>query len=42
MSMPLYGEDLAFIQAAAFGGLATGAMPAVIERLRTSRIPVRR
>ncbi len=40
--MSLYQEDLAFIQAVAFGGLATGAMPAVIERLRASRIPVRR
>jgi len=40
--MPLYQEDLAYIQAVAFGGLANGAMPAVIERLRASRIPVRR
>ena len=40
--MPLYQEDLAYIQAVAFGGLATGAMPAVIERLRASAVPVRR
>lgn len=40
--MPLYQEDLAYIQAVGFGGLANGAMPAVIERLRASRIPVRR
>jgi len=40
--MPLYEEDLAYIQAIAFGDLAKGAMPAVIERLRASRIPVRR
>ena len=40
--MLLYQEDLAYIQAVAFGGLANGAMPAVIERLRASRIPVRR
>jgi SAM-dependent methyltransferase len=40
--MPLYEEDLAYIQAVAFGGLASGAMAAVIERLRASPIPVRR
>jgi SAM-dependent methyltransferase len=40
--MPLYEEDLAYIQAVAFGGLASGAMPAVMERLRASRISVRR
>ncbi len=40
--MQLYREDLAYIQAVAFGGLANGAMPAVIDRLRASRIPVRR
>src|SRR5512146_1983580 len=40
--MPLYQEDLAYIQAVAFGGLASGAMPAVIDRLRAARIPVRR
>src|SRR3954468_270639 len=40
--MPLYEEDLAYIQAVAFAGLGKGAMPAVIERLRASHIPVRR
>ena len=40
--MAPYEEDLAYIQAIAFGGLATGAMPAVIERLRASAVPVRR
>jgi len=40
--MPPYQEDLAYIQAVGFGALASGAMPAVIERLRACRIPVRR
>jgi SAM-dependent methyltransferase len=40
--MPLYDEDLAYIQAVAFSALANGAMPAVIDRLRASRTPVRR
>jgi len=39
--MPLYEEDLAYVQAVAFGGLAKGAIPAVIERLRASSRPVR-
>jgi len=40
--MPHYQEDLAYIQAVAFGDLAKGAMPAVIERLRATPIRVRR
>ena len=42
MRMALYEQDLAYIQAVGFGGLVNGAMPAVIERLRSCRIPVRR
>jgi SAM-dependent methyltransferase len=37
-----YGEDLAYIQTVGFGGLAAGAAPAIVERLRGSRILVRR
>ena len=38
----LYGEDLAYVQAAAFGELAKGAAPEIIGRLRSAAIPVRR
>jgi len=38
----LYTEDLAYIQAAAFGGLAQGAAPEVLRRLNTAAIPIRR
>ena len=38
----LYQQDLAYIQAAAFGTLARGAAPEIIQRLRNSRIAVRR
>jgi SAM-dependent methyltransferase len=40
--MALYGDDLAYIQGVGFGGLATGAAPPIIERLRSARIAVRR
>jgi len=38
---PLYGEDLAYIQAAAFGGLARGAAPEIIRLLRSAAAPIR-
>ncbi len=38
----LYGEDLAYIQAAGFGGFARGAAPEIIRRLREACVPVRR
>ena len=38
----LYGEDLAYIQAVAFGGLARGAAPAIVRLLRSAKIPIRR
>jgi hypothetical protein len=38
----LYGDDLAAIQAVAFGGLAAGAAPAILDLLRARPIPVRR
>jgi SAM-dependent methyltransferase len=38
----LYTEDLAYIQAAAFGGLAQGAAPEVLRRLNSAAIPIRR
>ena len=37
-----YGEDLAHIQAAAFGGLAQGAAPEILRLLHSAAIPVRR
>ncbi len=37
-----YQKDLAYIQAVAFGGFARGVMPAIIERLCTSRVAVHR
>lgn len=40
MSAP-YEEDLAFVQAAAFGDFATGAVPAILERLRAAPIAIR-
>lgn len=38
----LYGEDLAYIQSVAFGGLARGAAPEIIRLLRAASIPIRR
>jgi SAM-dependent methyltransferase len=38
----LYTEDLAYIQAAAFGGLAQGATPEILRRLNSAAIPIRR
>lgn len=40
--MALYGPDLAYIQAAAFGDLARGAAPEIVRLLRSAAIPVRR
>jgi SAM-dependent methyltransferase len=38
----LYGRDLSCIQAAGFGGLATGAAPEIERRLSSAAIPIRR
>jgi SAM-dependent methyltransferase len=38
---PLYGQDLAYIHATAFGGLAQGASPEIVRRLRSAAIPIR-
>jgi SAM-dependent methyltransferase len=38
----LYREDLAYIQAAAYGWLARGAAPEIVRLLRSAAIPVRR
>jgi SAM-dependent methyltransferase len=38
----LYKEDLAYIQAVAFGELARGAAPAIVERLLSAKIPIHR
>lgn len=37
-----YADDLAYVHAVGFSGLATGATPAIVERLRASATPVRR
>lgn len=39
---PLYQEDLAYIQAAAFGEVARGAAPAIVQRLQSAAIPITR
>jgi hypothetical protein len=39
--MVLYSQDLAYIQAAAFGGLARGAAPEVVRLLKSATIPIR-
>jgi SAM-dependent methyltransferase len=39
--MALYGQDLAYIQAAAFGGLARGAAPEIVRLLQSAAIPIR-
>jgi SAM-dependent methyltransferase len=38
----LYQQDLAYIQAVAFGDFARGAAPEIIRRLRSAAIPIRR
>lgn len=38
----LYEVDLAYIHAVGFGGLATGAAPAIVEILKHAPLPVRR
>jgi SAM-dependent methyltransferase len=38
----MYQQDLAYIQAAAFGGLARGAASEIVRRLRNASIPIRR
>jgi len=38
----IYTEDLAFIQAAAFGGLARGAAPEVLQWLNSAAIHIRK
>ncbi len=42
ISMALYGQDLAHIQAAAFGSLAQGAAPEIIRLLKCASLPIRR
>jgi SAM-dependent methyltransferase len=39
--MALYGQDLTYIQAAAFGGLARGAAPEIVRLLKSAAIPIR-
>lgn len=39
---PLYQEDLAYIQAAAFGEVARGAAPAIVQCLQSAAIPITR
>lgn len=38
----IYHDDLAYIHAAGFGGLARGAAPEIVRRLRNATAPVRR
>lgn len=38
----IYNQDLAFIQAAAFGELARGAAPEIVRLLKTASIPIHR
>jgi 2-polyprenyl-3-methyl-5-hydroxy-6-metoxy-1,4-benzoquinol methylase len=38
----IYEEDLAYIQAKEFGGLAEGAASEIIRRLRRAAVPVKR
>jgi SAM-dependent methyltransferase len=38
----IYDEDLAYIQAKGFGGLAEGAAPEIVRRLRRAAVPVTR
>jgi hypothetical protein len=38
----LYGEDFAYIHAAAFGGLARSAAPEIVRLLKSAAIPNRK
>ena len=38
----LYKQDLAYIQAAAFGNLAQGAAPEIIRLLKCAPVPIQR
>lgn len=38
---PLYNQDLAYIHAVAFGGLARGAAPGIVRLLKSAAIPIR-
>lgn len=38
----MYQQDLAYIQAAGFGGLACGSAPEIVRRLRNASISIRR
>ena len=38
----LYGQDLAYIHAAGFGGLARGAAPEIVRRLQSAASPIHR
>jgi SAM-dependent methyltransferase len=40
--LPIYEEDLAYIEAVAFGNLASGAAPEILRRMHNAAIPVRR
>ena len=40
-AMALYGQDLAYIQVAGFGGLARGAAPEFVRLLQSAAIPIR-
>ena len=37
----IYGEDLAYIHAQGFGGLARGARPEILRRIKSAAIPIR-
>lgn len=38
----LYGQDLAYIQAAGFGGFSEGAAPEIVRMLKSAAVPIRR
>ena len=38
----LYAQDLAYIQSAAFGGLAQAAAPEIVRLLKTAATPIHR
>lgn len=40
--MPLYGQDLAYIHAVAFGGLARGASAEIVRLLKSAGTPIHR
>ena len=39
---PLYDQELAYIHAAAFGGLAQGAAPEIVRRLKSAAVRIRK